>query len=117
MPAYEFFYTAGSDDVKIKVQNYGYDQEDKANCEFTYNDKTKAIQTTESSKNDKCRLWERTNLNTIGYSTPVGPAFRCCQKKSCEESVVKFKNDFPKKLSKQTTGAPGGGADSAEGRR
>lgn len=103
MPSYEFFYTAGSDDVKVKVQNYGYDQDRKANCEFTYNDKTKAIQANENSKNDRCMLWERTNLNTIGYDTPVGPAFRCCQKKSCEEKVAKFKTDFQNKLSKGTT--------------
>lgn len=100
LPLYTFFHTPNGDDVRVEVQNFGHGEK-KPNCEMVYNDKTKSVQLTENPINKDCHLWERQNLNTLGYDTPTGPAYRCCQNRFCEKRVLKFKKMFAEKLSSQ----------------
>jgi hypothetical protein len=46
-------------------------------------------------------IWQRENLRTISYDTPLDSAFRCCQKKSCDEKVSRFQSDYTAKALKE----------------
>jgi hypothetical protein len=92
--SYEFTYAAGNDEVKVSVKDFGINPERKANCDFLYNSKTKEIRGDDAKNSDKCQIWERSNLRTIAYDTPLDAAFRCCQKKSCDRKVSKFRSDY-----------------------
>jgi hypothetical protein len=89
VPSYEFFYNSNSENVRIKVANFGWPRSlEPADCEFSYNDRTKAIKPVTSDP--RCGLSTPINLNMIGYDTPVGPAFRCCSNASCVKQVQAF---------------------------
>ncbi len=105
LPLYEFFYLSGSDEVKIKVENYeesnGFK---KGTCYFIYNKKTHDVKIQPASTIERCGFSGPEGLTKIGLSTPVSQAFLCCHEKSCEEKVLKFKENYLKKSATRSTG-------------